>query len=85
MADEWQKTDKNYYEDKWSKRAVSPLTQPGINRQLPLYLNESYAVPAQECWMIAFVPVCYIRTEQRQSFHPPGDEHALRYLPRHAR
>ena len=29
-----------------------PLEEAGINRTLPLYLAEGYAVPVQECWLI---------------------------------
>jgi len=48
----------------------SPLEQAGINRTLPLYLAEGYAIPVQECWAapiplpIPFlIPVCHVRTE----------------------
>jgi subtilisin-like proprotein convertase family protein/type II secretory pathway pseudopilin PulG len=51
-----------------------PLTQAGINQPLDFYLNEGYAVPAQECWLmpnplvlftgVPVIPVCYVRTEK---------------------
>lgn len=47
-----------------------PVTEAGINRPVSLFLTESYAVPAQECWVIPIplwpwiIPVCYIRTER---------------------
>ncbi len=48
-----------------------PLEQAGINRNLPLYLAEGYALPVQECWAIPIffpifflLPVCYVRTER---------------------
>ncbi len=52
---------------------TSPLTEAGINRRLPLYLNESYAVPTQECWLlpcflfVPVIPVCYVRTHKDSS------------------
>lgn len=45
----------------------------GINQSIVLYLTESYAAPAQECWTIPIpiwpwvIPVCYIRTEKGSS------------------
>jgi len=50
----------------------APLEAAGINRSIELYLNEGFAVPAQECWTIPniltwvppVIPVCYVRTER---------------------
>jgi uncharacterized repeat protein (TIGR01451 family) len=59
-----------YYDD---ESTTSPLTEAGINRRLPLYLNESYAVPTQECWLlpcflfVPVIPVCYVRTHKDSS------------------
>ncbi|MCX6028050.1 MAG: hypothetical protein NT169_01955, partial [Chloroflexi bacterium] len=53
--------------------AQTRLTEDGINLGIPLYLNEGFAVPAQECWLIPIwfppfaIPVCYIRTEKASS------------------
>jgi hypothetical protein len=50
-----------------------PVPESGINRSAKLYLTESFAVPAQECWLIPIlwppyvIPVCYIRTEKDSS------------------
>ncbi len=48
-----------------------PIEAAGINRGISLYLNESFAIPAQECWLLPtlipffmLIPVCYIRTEK---------------------
>lgn len=39
-----------------------PLPVAGINQTVNgLYLNESYAVPVQECWGLLLTSVCYIR------------------------
>ena len=60
------------YED--TQSASLPISQAGINRPAQLFLTESYAVPAQECWLIPIsfsasaIPVCYIRTERAS--HP---------------
>ena len=65
-------------EDKYAHSATEsteiPLTQAGINQKLDFYLNEGYAVPAQECWLfpnplvmftgVPVIPVCYVRTEK---------------------
>jgi type II secretory pathway pseudopilin PulG/subtilisin-like proprotein convertase family protein len=46
------------------------LKRAGINQTVDLYLTESYAAPAQECWTIPIpiwpwvIPVCYVRTEK---------------------
>jgi PKD repeat protein len=60
-----------YYSDESTQ---VPLAEVGINQTIPLYLNESFAVPAQECWLfpnplviftgVPVIPVCYIRTEK---------------------
>lgn len=35
---------------------------PGLNQKLDFYFNMGYAIPAYECWGIAFISACYKRT-----------------------
>ncbi len=65
--------------------ASVPLTSDGINQPITLYLNESWAIPAQECWTIPniltwippVIPVCYVRTERGTSHVDVGEN--IRY------
>ncbi len=55
-------------------RSGDILLTSGINRDIPLYLNFAYALPAYECWGVPFIwwvpiPVCYVRTlDENSSF-----------------
>jgi len=47
----------------------APLLQAGINQPLQLFLAEGYALPAQECIIIPYIPpvlipVCWVRAEK---------------------
>ena len=33
----------------------------GVNMPVPIILNMSYAIPAYECWILAVIPICYLR------------------------
>ncbi|HNT78189.1 MAG TPA: hypothetical protein PKH77_24510, partial [Anaerolineae bacterium] len=56
--------------------AAIPLTQAGLNQSPPLYLVESYAFNAQECFLLVvptpigvfYSPVCYLR-EKADDIH----------------
>jgi hypothetical protein len=63
MTGDWQPTGEEHtvqIVEPLATRDGIPLTEPGINQPVEVYLSEGYAIPATECWTAA----CYIRTER---------------------
>ena len=54
-----------------------PLDAAGINRSLPAYVSEGWAIPAQEC----VLDVCGIRTERDSRHYPLGEGLRLDVFP----
>jgi hypothetical protein len=74
ISDDWDRSGERPFTLVASANTQTPLDDAGINRTLPLYLVEGFALPVQECWAFPIVipfppvylliPVCYIRTER---------------------
>jgi len=63
----------DYFELEQTTDTSIPLDTTGINQPARLYLNDGYAFPAQECWLMInplallaigppVIPVCYVRS-----------------------
>ncbi|MEI8082691.1 MAG: hypothetical protein WCI74_12685, partial [Actinomycetes bacterium] len=87
MRSKWQKTDGGhpfYYARPVDSEEAFPLPAAGINQPVELYLSEAYALPAQECWGIAWgglISACYIRTEKGTSHYNIGEQMMFDVLP----
>jgi hypothetical protein len=70
ISGDWDRSDGRPFILVASANTETPLEQAGINRTLPLYLAEGFALPVQECWAFwvvglpFLIPVCYVRTER---------------------
>ncbi len=82
IANQWQAADGDYFEYTDSASLSTPLTTAGINRPVLIYLNDAFAAPAQECWLLPnplffifpVIPVCYVRTMRGTSHINLGED-----------
>ena len=85
MEEPWDKTngsERPFYHV-WDVRAEDGVSLPpaGINQPVTLYLSEAYAIPAQECWGVLFLAVCYIRSEKSTQHYDIGQNLTYDVLP----
>jgi len=68
ISEEWDTSNGRPFALTASPSTRLHMSTAGINRPVRLYLAESFALPAQECWTVPIpyppyvAPVCYIRT-----------------------